>query len=382
MIFIVILMVSMIASGAFFVASKDIKIGPLKRKTKTEAFEPYVVGINKFLIPHSEWRKNLEYELSKMRTMHDSITYPEDWVLLEPLVDPKPNPFSGAFKTHDTNDTYSDHKNTYAYRYKKMLEREKRALEDLKRKEDANHAKNRYYPRVAKNVRVGYQSDNNLMLIGSIPHRDKNMMEQVYKDARTNELRTVWTALPSTQTPMVITTGSSTADTIYAGTRVWPKEIPVGPEMSHDNLMKFKKAELVSMAEHYGIDVKSSWTKTDLVQHIQDLSDERKKQIDIGTFQDYMWRKYNGPKTQGKGRKSLDHNFKKYDREPEPVAEEPIEWTKAMEPLTGEIQMSMSIPPPVLTPNESRVALHKHKDRVTGEWKNHFAYGYCDKCNM
>lgn len=59
-----------------------------KRRRGRAKFEEYVIGVNKFLVPHDQWKKNLEAALDKMTSEHDDLEYPGDYVYLEPLRDP------------------------------------------------------------------------------------------------------------------------------------------------------------------------------------------------------------------------------------------------------------------------------------------------------
>jgi hypothetical protein len=363
--FTVFMALMLSVSGVFFAAQmlEDFRIKPVKKKIKAKNsqpdFEPYVVGVNKFLIPFDQWKANLEKSLDQMKTMHDPAPpYPEDYIYLEPLVSPsaqaemnrraqnkikheksshKENPFSGVFNSANDFDTDTSREDSYAYRYKKMLEREKHALEELNRQNAAISSKldnlEKYKPeRVVKGrkiirdskgnpvctlrnsyrdaqrnqdwetyecyahpsqimkipkpqhwpvgyshdktvlgkfkcqkcakdtapVQTGYQPGNNMILIRSIPHKDKNMMEQVYEDTNTNEMRVVWTALP-------------------------PAAQPVQDD-SYNNMLKMTKAELTYVAKQYDIEVKSRWTKAEIILAIQNTrKNEESKEKTIYT---------------------------------------------------------------------------------------------------
>ncbi len=109
---VIILMVLMgTAMGALLL--KGVEHGVEKRKAKkVPAFEPYVVGVNKFLIGYREWRTLLNIELDKMKTQYDNIEYPEDWVLLEPLKDP--NPPTKVFSYADNMQRLVDNQRHYS----------------------------------------------------------------------------------------------------------------------------------------------------------------------------------------------------------------------------------------------------------------------------
>lgn len=55
---------------------------------KKPKHEPYVIGVNQFLVPHAQWKQNLDAALDKMLQPHDTIAYPEDFVYLAPIPDP------------------------------------------------------------------------------------------------------------------------------------------------------------------------------------------------------------------------------------------------------------------------------------------------------